>query len=145
MNSANGGRRATWLTLLLVAACNAQPDDAMQLAGAEGMQAMGAEESTTGQAESSPVAEARADLASRLGIELDQIEVLEFLEVTWPDTSIGCPQPGMMYAQRVVNGSRIVLQARGREHHYHIGGGRGPFYCANPQPAAGDHADFGDI
>ena len=77
------------------------------------------------------------DLASHLGIEPDRIEVLTDREVTWSDTSLGCPQPGMSYAQRLTPGSQIVLRADGVEHHYHAGAGRGPFRCATPKaPAA---------
>ncbi len=87
------------------------------------------------------VERARVDLAQRLGVTAEQIEVASVEEVTWRDTSIGCPQPGMMYAQRLVNGSRIVLRAGGAEYHYHAGGGREPFYCERPQPPAAGGAD----
>jgi hypothetical protein len=43
----------------------------------------------------------------------------EVQSVTWPDGSMGCPQPGRMYTQALVPGWRIVLREGGRERIYH--------------------------
>lgn len=86
--------------------------------------------------------QARELLAERLQVASVDVRVVEVTEVTWSDTSIGCPQPGMAYAQKLVNGTRVLLEFGGREYHYHAGGGRGPFYCADPQaPASGAYGD----
>jgi hypothetical protein len=77
---------------------------------------------------------AKRDLAERLSISTGQINVVEVREVTWRDGSIGCPQPGMLYKQVLVNGSLIVLEAEGTRYEYHSGAGRDPFYCAQPEP-----------
>ena len=74
------------------------------------------------------------DLATRLDLSPDDIEVTRFDEVTWPDGSMGCPRKGMKYTQVLVNGSLIVLRADGTDYHYHSGGTRPPFYCPNPSP-----------
>jgi hypothetical protein len=90
------------------------------------------------------VATAIGDLAARFGIDVADVEVESAEEVTWPDGSIGCPLPGMQYTQALVNGTRIVLRADGVDYQYNSGGGRQPFYCANPsEPVAGggDHSD----
>lgn len=63
------------------------------------------------------------DLAGRLGITPSAITVRQVIEVEWPDASLGCPQPGMMYAQVITPGQRIVLQASGRTYEYHAGQG----------------------
>lgn len=76
---------------------------------------------------------AKADLAERLGIEQEEIEVVSVEEVTWRDGSIGCPEPGMAYTQALVNGTRILLEAEGQTYHYHSGRGAAPFLCENPQ------------
>jgi hypothetical protein len=82
------------------------------------------------------------DLASRLGIPETDIEVLSEENVTWRDGSLGCPRPGMMYTQALVEGSRIVLRAGGRDYSYHSGAGKPPFYCEDPvSPAPGSSAD----
>ena len=72
---------------------------------------------------------ARADLAGRLGVAEDEIEVLEARAVVWPDASLGCPQPGMAYIQIPFDGGLIRLEAAGLEYNYHTGGGEGPFLC----------------
>ena len=69
------------------------------------------------------------DLAQRLSIEVNQITVLEVREVVWPDASLGCPQPDMLYKQVPYDGLLIRLSAEGEEYAYHSGGGRDPFLC----------------
>lgn len=79
-----------------------------------------------------------ADLAGRLGIPDDEIVVVTEKNVTWRDGSLGCPKPGMMYTQALVEGTLIVLRADGRDYSYHSGAGKPPFYCENPvSPASG--------
>ncbi len=88
--------------------------------------------------------QATSDLATRLSIDPTAVTVLSAVLVTWPDSSLGCPQPGMQYAQVATDGSIIELGvgAEGNEvvHRYHTGGSRGPFLCDQPlerKPAAG--------
>jgi len=69
------------------------------------------------------------DLAQRLDISEDEIEILEVRKVVWPDASLGCPQPGTVYAQIQVDGLLIRLSAGGRMHFYHSGGTQQPFLC----------------
>ncbi|MEU4192017.1 hypothetical protein AB0E69_08975 [Kribbella sp. NPDC026611] len=85
----------------------------------------------------SPLDQARADLAKRLGIDSSQIKVVSSDEVTWPDGSLGCPEPGMMYTQALVPGHRTVLEAAGKRYSYHSGGRRAPFLCEHPKPPTG--------
>lgn len=78
------------------------------------------------------IAAAIADLAGRLGIASDRISVVSAEAVSWPDGSLGCPQPGMMYPQVITEGYRVILAAEGKEYAYH-GDDRGElFYCENP-------------
>jgi hypothetical protein len=74
-----------------------------------------------------------ADLAGRLGVDPGEVRVVSVEEVTWPDGSLGCPQPGMMYPQVLTDGTRIALEAGGKRYEYHAGGPRGPFLCEDPQ------------
>ena len=78
------------------------------------------------------VRQAKEDLAKRTGLSVDQIEVVEARPVTWPDGSLGCPQPGMAYPQVLVDGLLIRLRAAGKIYEYHSGGNRAPFLCENP-------------
>ena len=79
-----------------------------------------------------PAAQAVSDLAQRLGETEAEIEVVSQEEVTWPDASMGCAKKGMMYAQVLTPGLRIVLSAGGKRYHYHSGGQRPPFLCEHP-------------
>ena len=72
---------------------------------------------------------AQEDLAQRWSIPVEQIEVLEARAVVWPDSSLGCPQPGMEYLQVPQDGSLILLGFEGKVYEYHSGGGRDPFLC----------------
>jgi hypothetical protein len=80
-----------------------------------------------------PVDQAVADLAQRLNIPAEIIEVVAAEAVVWSDSSLGCPQPGMAYAQALVEGMRIQLRAGEQVYSYHRGRSGAPFLCATPQ------------
>jgi glucose/arabinose dehydrogenase len=65
------------------------------------------------------IGRARQDLAKHLQLAEGEINTVSVEAVEWPDASLGCPQPGMMYAQVVTPGSLIVLKAAGRRYEYH--------------------------
>jgi hypothetical protein len=79
------------------------------------------------------VAQAREDLARQLSIDPGQIDLVSVSSVTWPDSSLGCPQPGMLYTQVLVDGLLIRFRAGGSLYEYHGGGGRPAFLCKNAQ------------
>jgi hypothetical protein len=125
-------------TVLLLGGCGSESDPPTN-AGQEPSVSPSTQPPTPGPSTPSgpaqgPVEQAKSDLAGRLGIPVEAVTMVSSEEVTWPDGSIGCPQPGMRYTQVLVNGSRIVLAAGGKQYHYHSGGRRGPFLCTNPQP-----------
>lgn len=62
---------------------------------------------------------AKEDLAAWRRVRVDEIQVAQVEAVTWPDSSLGCPKPGYMYAQVLTPGYRIVLSAQGRTYEYH--------------------------
>ena len=76
-----------------------------------------------------PTERAVADLAQRLDIDFSDLTIELVEEVTWPDGSYGCPQPGMRYVQVIIDGYRIVLSYAGQIYRYHGGVGRSPFLC----------------
>jgi nucleotide-binding universal stress UspA family protein len=84
---------------------------------------------------SSMVVAAVADLAARLGVNAASIEIADARAVTWPDNSCGCPEPGMMYVQRPVEGALVVLSYQGRRYEYH--GGNPLRLCDHPHPPVG--------
>jgi hypothetical protein len=70
-----------------------------------------------------------SDLANRLSIPSVEITVVEATPIVWPDSSLGCPQPGMEYLQVPEDGLLIRLQANEQIYEYHSGGFRDPFLC----------------
>ena len=72
---------------------------------------------------------AKEELATRLSITVDEIDLIDAKAVVWPDSSLGCPQPGMQYLQVPEDGALVILQAKGLNYEYHIGGSRGLFLC----------------
>ncbi|MCD6638862.1 MAG: hypothetical protein LT071_02980 [Nocardioides sp.] len=83
-------------------------------------------------ADSPVVNRAKSDLATQLGIDVEEISVLRVEEVTWRDGSLGCARKGMAYTQALVDGQRIVLAVDGKEYEFHSGGRTAPFYCDRP-------------
>jgi hypothetical protein len=73
---------------------------------------------------------AQQDLAQHLDVDADTIEVATIRDVTWPDGSMGCPEPGQMYTQALVDGAYLELVHDGDTYAYHWGQGRdAPFLC----------------
>ena len=62
---------------------------------------------------------AKKDLASRLNISVEQVKLVKQEKVDWPDTSLGYPEEGMMYAQVITPGFRIILKAGDKSYEYH--------------------------
>jgi hypothetical protein len=65
------------------------------------------------------VAAARADASARTAAPASTFDLVSAQAVTWRDGSIGCPRPGMAYAQALVPGWRIRLRGAGGELDYH--------------------------
>ncbi|MEL6870600.1 MAG: hypothetical protein AAFO81_12440 [Pseudomonadota bacterium] len=58
-------------------------------------------------------------LADELDLPVSQITVDSVRTVTWPDGSVGCPQPGQAYGQVLTPGHKITLRAEGRVYVIH--------------------------
>jgi len=91
-----------------------------------------AEEGAAGGSDSREITIATADAAERAAAAEDEVSFVSFEMVTWPDGSLGCPEPDMMYTQALVEGYRIVLEANGERFVYHGAIGDDPFFCADP-------------
>lgn len=74
---------------------------------------------------------ALTDLSARLGSGT-AIEVVAAHDLTWPDGSLGCPEPGMTYTQALIEGYRIELAVGGDVYEYHGAFGVEPFLCDAP-------------
>ena len=56
--------------------------------------------------------------------------------VEWSDTSLGCPEPGMAYAEVITPGYLIRLAAGDQLFEYHADRQGNVITCPNPQPPA---------
>jgi hypothetical protein len=70
-----------------------------------------------------------ANAAERAGVDASQVTVVSIEAVTWPDGSLGCPQPGMMYIQMIIPGYRIVVDVAGAQQEYHTGSSQTIVLC----------------
>ncbi len=120
------------LLLLLAGACTplaTTPDSGSEEPLAEAV----SEDGESGDAELEKlVGQATADLAERLSVTAGEIERLRAERVTWRDSSLGCPQPGMMYMQALQPGVLIELRAGGAAYRYHSKPEGPAVYCEKP-------------
>jgi hypothetical protein len=72
---------------------------------------------------------AQEDLAQKLGLAPEAVRLVSVKAVEWPDASLGCPQPGMMYAQVITPGFHVVLKAQGQTYEYHTDRGQSVVLC----------------
>jgi|SRR5919199_4767610 hypothetical protein len=65
------------------------------------------------------VAAALRDAAAHLGVAATDMSVQQVEEREWGDSSLGCPQPGLLYSQVVTPGFLVVINSRGKQLEYH--------------------------
>ncbi len=75
-----------------------------------------------------------ADAASRAEIEPGDLGLLSIELVTWPDTSLGCPNPERGYAQVQIEGYMLTLSAEASTYTYHTDGDLQVVLCQNGAP-----------
>ncbi len=59
-------------------------------------------------------------VASTLQVPVEEVTVLSVQAVTWSDTSLGCPEPGMMYAQVLTPGFLVTTEVQGKPQQVHM-------------------------
>jgi len=84
---------------------------------------------TTGEVPADVMDNVLAALEKLTGSERAAFKVLRAEEKLWPDGSLGCPQPGMVYSQATVPGYHVVVDHAGREYDYRVGGNRYLVLC----------------
>lgn len=65
------------------------------------------------------IEKAKVKLAEYLGISKEQIEVISSKQIDWSDTSLGAPEEGMLYAQVITPGYKIVMKVEEVEYAAH--------------------------
>jgi len=87
------------------------------------------------------IEEAKADLAQRLSVSASEVILVSSRSVVWSNGSLGCPEPGMAYAEVLTPGYLVVLKAGEREYEYHSGRAGRIVYCADPSPPSAAEPD----
>ena len=65
-----------------------------------------------------PLLDETAKLAN---VPRQQLVIVRAEAVVWNDGSLGCPEPGMEYAQTLVNGYWVVINAAGQAYDFRVG------------------------
>jgi len=65
---------------------------------------------------------ARSKVATQLGVDITEISVVSSQEVQFNDSSLNCPQPGMMYAQVITEGYQVVVSAKEQSYDVRVTG-----------------------
>jgi hypothetical protein len=63
------------------------------------------------------------EAAALANVTRDQLVIVRAEPVVWNDGSLGCPEPGMMYTQALVNGYWVVIDAAGQTYDFRVGRG----------------------
>ena len=63
---------------------------------------------------------ARLDLAERLNVDPELVNVSKIKLETWSDSSLGCPQPGQQYEQGPIEGLKINMTCRDKQYEYRV-------------------------
>lgn len=61
-----------------------------------------------------------AAVAEERGLAVADVTITEIVAMRWADASLGCPEPGMLYAQVITDGFQIVIDAAGHRHDYRV-------------------------
>jgi hypothetical protein len=75
---------------------------------------------------------ARTVLSAHLKAGEETFALVSVSPVTWRDSSLGCPEPGMVYTPALEAGHTVTLRSGDRSYEVHVAGGRGVI-CKEPQ------------
>jgi hypothetical protein len=78
-----------------------------------------------------------ADAARRFKVAASAVVLARAEKITWSDASLGCPEPGRMYAQTLVEGFRVTAKTDGGSLIYNTDSGGKVVSCgASPPPGS---------
>ena len=84
---------------------------------------------------SDPQTVARRLVAEMMSLPLDQVEAISVEQQDFSDASLGCPSPGMSYAQVITAGYKVLVEADGRRFDVRVTGEYGKI-CHRRKPGA---------
>jgi hypothetical protein len=79
---------------------------------------------------------ALADLSTRAGrtLALSDLSAWRWSQMDYPDSSLGCPKPGLVYLQMITPGYRFIFEYNGATFDYRASvGGGSVFLCSGPE------------
>ena len=71
------------------------------------------------------------EAAALTKLDREQLVIVRAESVVWNDGSLGCPEPGMMYTQALLNGYWVVIDAAGQNYDFRVDS-RGNFRVCPP-------------
>jgi hypothetical protein len=83
------------------------------------------------------------DAARRTGLNASTLQVIGSEAVTWPDGSLGCPEPGVMYTKAPVPGFRVRIQAGDTVLDYHASQRGYLVHCPSERATRGNISRLG--
>ena len=60
------------------------------------------------------------EAVARANVPREQLVIVRAESVVWNDGSLGCPEPGMMYTQALVNGYWVIIDAAGQTYDFRV-------------------------
>jgi hypothetical protein len=85
----------------------------------------------TGEVPEAILASLREDLAAR---GADGAELVHAEATVWPNGAMGCPEPGRMYTQALIEGYRVVFEQEGDRWDYRVSQNGGFMLCERNMP-----------
>lgn len=76
------------------------------------------------------------ELSEQTDVPVDEIQLISADEVLWSNTSLGCPAEGVAYAEVIVEGMLITLEAAGQTFEYHTDGAQQYVLCRDGEPVS---------
>ena len=73
-----------------------------------------------GKPDAEAAALARRTLAAKLSVPIERIKIVSVSPVEWRDSSLGCPERGMVYTPVLTPGYKVTLREGNREHVVHV-------------------------
>jgi len=87
----------------------------------------------------------RVQVTEQLGLSAAALTLVSVEQVTWPDTSLGCPQPDMTYAQVLTPGWRVVfVDENGQKYNVHTAEKREYFVICESSAEAAAPSSYED-
>lgn len=90
---------------------------------------------STGEVPDQYLEQVMADAAGKARSAPDRVEVIRAQAMQWRSGALGCPEPGMMYTQALVDGYWVELRVGNQSYDYRLDGQGNFRLCERPMSA----------